>query len=411
MKKHVCYMIGMALLGIGAKAEAAEIVDSVEVYFHQGLARIEHEFHSNGQRIDSLNKFVTRDSRLRLKGVKVIGSASPEGSVAINKSLSERRARAIFNSITALPDSIAEFDYIGRDWDGLRRMVRQDLQVPAQTQTLSLLDEICSRIEAGEPDDAENLQRVKELPSYNYLYQHMFPALRFSRLFVNYEPNLRGSVTSPDILPVTSTVVFDVPELALRPIAPERKPFYMALKTNMLFDAALIPNLGVEFYVGQNWSVMANWAYAWWDKNSTHRYWRYYGGDIGVRRWLGRAAERKPLTGHHLGLSAGVFTFDFEMGGRGYMGGKLGRSLWDRCLMTSALEYGYSLPVSRRLNIDFTIGVGYVGGKIVEYTPREGKYIWEKTKRVNWFGPTKAEISLVWLIGRGNVNSRKGAAL
>ena len=130
-----------------------------------------------------------------------------------------------------------------------------------------------------------------------------------------------------------------------------------------------------------------------------------------MRRWFGRAAERKPLTGHHLGLSAGVFTFDFEMGGKGYMGGKPGRTLWDRCLLTSSLEYGYSLPVSRRLNIDFTIGVGYAGGKIVEYTPQEGKYIWEKTKRVNWIGPTKAEISLVWLIGRGNVNSRKGVNL
>ncbi|MDE6536212.1 MAG: DUF3575 domain-containing protein [Muribaculaceae bacterium] len=404
-------MIGMALLGIGAKAEAAEIVDSVEVYFHQGRARIEPEFHSNGLRIDSLNEFVTRDSRLRLKGVKVIGSASPEGSVAINKNLSERRAKSIFNAIAALPDSIAEFDYIGRDWAGLRQMVEQDPQVPSRRQTLSLLNKICSQMADGEPDNAENLRRVKELPSYNYMYQRMFPALRFSRLFVNYEPALRGSVTAPGLLPVTYTVVSDTPELALLPIAPARKPFYMALKTNMLFDAALIPNLGAEFYVGRNWSVTANWAYAWWDKNSTHRYWRYYGGDIGVRRWFGRAAERKPLTGHHLGLSAGVFTFDFEMGGRGYMGGKPGRTLWDRCLMTSALEYGYSLPVSRRLNIDFSIGVGYAGGKIVEYTPREGKYIWEKTKRVNWFGPTKAEISLVWLIGRGNVNSRKGASL
>ncbi|MCD8273384.1 MAG: DUF3575 domain-containing protein, partial [Alistipes sp.] len=28
----------------------------------------------------------------------------------------------------------------------------------------------------------------------------------------------------------------------------------------------------------------------------------------------------------------------------------------------------------------------------------------------HWFGPTKAEISLVWLLGRGNYNEKKGGA-
>lgn len=401
----------MALFGIAGQAEAAEIVDSAEVFFHQGRAQIDADFRRNGERLTSLSERMDGDSRLRLKGVRVVGSASPEGSVAINRSLSQRRAEAIFKSFPSLPDSLAEFDYIGRDWTGLRQMVESDSQIPSKEETLRVIDEICATIAAGEPDNAENLTRVKALPSYEYMYRQMFPALRFSRLFVDYEPTLRGSVTPSGLLPVASIVSFTAPELELTPASPSRKPFYMALKTNMLYDAMLIPDIGAEFYLGRNWSVTANWAYAWWDNNSSHHYWRYYGGDLGVRRWFGHAAARKPLTGHHLGLSAGIVTFDFELGGKGYMGGKPGRTLWDRCLLTSAIEYGYSLPVARRLNIDFCIGVGYAGGKIVEYIPEDGKYIWEKTKKVNWFGPTKAEISLVWLIGRGNVNSRKGASL
>ena len=35
-------------------------------------------------------------------------------------------------------------------------------------------------------------------------------------------------------------------------------------------------------------------------------------------------------------------------------------------------------------------------------------YVWQATKERHWFGPTKAEISLVWLIGRGNFNKGKG---
>ena len=71
------------------------------------------------------------------------------------------------------------------------------------------------------------------------------------------------------------------------------------------------------------------------------------------------------------------------------------------------LEYGYSLPVGRRLNLDFTVGVGYWGGEYQKYLPEDGDYVWIETRQRHWFGPTKAEISLVWLLGRGNYNTKK----
>ncbi len=185
----------------------------------------------------------------------------------------------------------------------------------------------------------------------------------------------------------------------------------MALKTNMLYDALAVPNIGAEFYVGRNWSVVGNWMYAWWSKDSAHRYWRIYGGDIAVRRWFGKAAGEKPLTGHHLGLYGGVVTYDFEFGGTGYMGGIPGGTLWDRCQYVAGIEYGYSLPIARRLNIDFTIGLGYRQGKRVKYEAGQKWYVWKSTVMERWIGPTKAEVSLVWLIGRGNENARKGGSL
>ena len=90
------------------------------------------------------------------------------------------------------------------------------------------------------------------------------------------------------------------------------------------------------------------------------------------------------------------------------MGGLPGGTLWDRCNINAGIEYGYSLPIGRRLNLDFTIGIGYIGGKYYEYVPRDGHYVWQSTHRLNWVGPTKAEVSLVWLIGCDNYNRRKG---
>ena len=141
-----------------------------------------------------------------------------------------------------------------------------------------------------------------------------------------------------------------------------------------------------------------------------HWYWRIYGGEIGFRKWFGRAAKEKPLTGHHLGVYGQMFTYDFETGGRGYMGGQPGGTLWDKANYAGGVEYGYSKPVGKRLNLDFTIGLGYMGGKYHEYLPVDDCYVWQVTKQRHWFGPTKAEISLVWLLGYGNVNKGKGGA-
>ena len=88
------------------------------------------------------------------------------------------------------------------------------------------------------------------------------------------------------------------------------------------------------------------------------------------------------------------------------MGGKPGGTIYDKSNFGAGIEYGYSKPVARRLNLDFSIGVGYLGGTYYEYVPKGNCYVWQATKKRNWFGPTKAEISLVWLIGHGNVNNK-----
>lgn len=188
------------------------------------------------------------------------------------------------------------------------------------------------------------------------------------------------------------------------------RPFRMALKSNLLSDALAVPEIGAEFYVGRDISLGARWMGAWWSNDRRHRYWRIYGGDVSARYWFGRAAKAKPLTGHHAGIYAGAFTFDFEWGGKAYMGGRPGGNIFDRCMLNVGLEYGYSLPVARRFNIDFTVGIGYIGGIVEKFMPEDGYYIWDSTTRRTWIGPTKAEVSLVWLIGRDNANRGKGGS-
>lgn len=365
------------------------------------------------------------DVPLKFSSIRVTGAASPEGSVAINRRLSEQRAERIFDFFSArsnVPDSIVSFTFIGRDWKGLLEMVRDDRDVPYHDEAVSLLDEIVGGLAGGASDSEANLTRLKGLRGgipYRYMYTHLFPTLRAARLYVEYAPaepvvqpepvppSVTDSIVEPEVVPDT---IIDI-DITKTPACETCRPFYMGVKTNLLYDALALPSIGAEFYIGKGWSIVGNWTYGWWDTDKRHRYWRAYGGDIAVRKWIGRKAAEKPLTGHHIGLYAGLVTYDFEFGGTGYMGGRPGHSLWDRCNFMGGIEYGYSLPIARRLNLDFTLGIGYMGGKVVKYVPKDGIYVWQSTKHLHWVGPTKLEVSLVWLIGCDNYNRKKGGEL
>lgn len=173
------------------------------------------------------------------------------------------------------------------------------------------------------------------------------------------------------------------------------------LKTNMLYNAVATPNIGLEVSVGKVWSVDANWMYTWWSNDARHRFWRVYGGDVELRRWFSpRRDSRSLMCGHHIGVYGQMLTYDIEWGGVGYLG--------DRWSWAAGFSYGYSLPVGKHFNIDFTLGIGYLEGDYMKYQPEDGCYFWESTHRRKWFGPTKAEVALVWYIGGRNL--RKGGA-
>ena len=197
-------------------------------------------------------------------------------------------------------------------------------------------------------------------------------------------------------------------QVAVNQEALAKKPFYMAIKTNMLYDLVAVPNLGVEFYLGKGFSIAANYTHAWWSNDSKNFYWRFYGADASLRWWFGKASKVKPLQGHHIGASYQMLTYDFQLGKGGIMAGLPGGTLIDRPNHVVSLEYGYSLPIARRLNLDFAFGVGYHWGIFEEYKPIDGHQVWQATKQRRYIGPTKLEVSLVWLIGRGNYNEKKG---
>lgn len=203
---------------------------------------------------------------------------------------------------------------------------------------------------------------------------------------VHINQEMTSAPTSPSIGSVAES----------SPQVKERKPLYMAIKTNMLYDVLLVPNIGVEFYLGHNFSAVANWHCAWIGLESKGKIWRNYGGDIALRRWFGKQAKQSPLSGHHVGLYAQALTYDIHLN-------KIG-SFAEDWNWSVGVEYGYSLPIARKLNLDFTLGLGYHWGEYHKYKLVDEHKVWTATNRRYYVGPTKCEVSLVWLIGSENYN-------
>lgn len=400
-----------------------------EIYidFPVSISTLNTTYRDNAARLSEIVSFlesVKQDSTLELTEVSFCGSASPEGRFAFNMKLAENRRDALVRYMrkrVSLPDSIVSCPKGVIAWERLTELVDAS-DMPYKKEALNILRNV--------PEFTYNSKgvlidsRKSQLMRFNYgrtwfyMYKHFFPKIRnASVVLVTFREKpiakkdttvtvetKEDTITVEQVLPDTILIAQKTDTKATQFTSSPSKPFYMAIKTNMLYDVLAVPNIGVEFYLGKNWTVVGNWMYGWWDKDRSHRYWRLYGGDLAVRWWFGKVADRKPLTGHHVGLYGQTFTYDFEWGRKGYMGGKPGGTLWEKANYAAGLEYGYSLPIANRLNFDFTLGVGYWGGKYYEYVPLDEYYVWQATKKRCWFGPTKAEISLVWLLGRGNNN-------
>ena len=395
--------------------------DSLQIYFRQGKTLWAPEYMDNERR---LREFVDRFRELRrsqvmskISKIYIVSGASPEGSYALNRRLSDGRAERIRNVLKqyiSLPDSVIVTDSRGVNW--------KDLYTKVKASNMQYRDEILDIIQNTpelDPSRGYNYElRKKTLEKlhggapYKYMYKEMFPELRIFYLQIGIdweryeqaqrevakEMGLLEKEESPELV-IYDTIRVPWPEPLQIELPKQPKPWYMAVKTNMLYDALLTPNIGVEFYLGKNYTVSADWMYAWWRKHSIAWWHRTYGGDLEIRRYFGRVADEKPLQGWHVGLYGGIVTYDFDWGGRGYLG--------DRWSYGGGLSIGYSMPWKRRLNLDFTLGLGYLGGEYKEYLPIDDCYVWQCTKQRNYIGPTKIEVSLVWLIGRGNYNEGK----
>lgn len=171
----------------------------------------------------------------------------------------------------------------------------------------------------------------------------------------------------------------------------------IGIKTNLLHDIVLTPDVGIEVSVAKKFSMSVEGVYAWRSNDSRHRYWRIRGGTLEMRIWLGESHIERSLTGHHIGIYGSFHDYDFEFGGKG----------WQSPTPTygAGIGYGFAIPINKRINIDFGIKAGYSAGTIIRYRPECGEYMGQSKTFHRYVGLTGLEITLVWFPGKHNKNN------
>lgn len=187
--------------------------------------------------------------------------------------------------------------------------------------------------------------------------------------------------------------------LGILPLCANAQKFpTVQLRTNGLYYLAASPNVGLEIQTDMGVAWQFDYIGAWWNSFKTNRFWSNYAFQTEFRYYPSSRKQGLPYTGHHFGVYAQLATYDFELGGKGIMCRDLDKTFG------VGLSYGYTLPLTPRLSIDFTGGIGFVQSRYQQYIPNADNSWYSKTNSGTFRGclPTKLEVSLVWNLN--NIN-------
>ena len=149
----------------------------------------------------------------------------------------------------------------------------------------------------------------------------------------------------------------------------------VAISNNLLYDATLTPNLGLDFRVDSLWTIGVDAGLNAWDINKeTNKKWRHLLIAPNVRRWLGDVPFHKDY------IEGNLIYSQFNVGNTKMLGlysGVKNRRLQGD-LFALGGKYGYSWILARdwRIEAEAGVAVGYAWFKEYE-CPTCGTYIGE----------------------------------
>ena len=383
---------------VGRQTKELTSHDRLRIMFRVNESKYDVSYMTNKSNVEQLRIILKRAQRI--DSVMICSFASPEGPHSKNILLSELRGEEVRRVILSVANEeglLINKDKIivlpcGENWSGMRNRIAASASGGPFGPLLATID--------GDGLLGEKKQAIRNIgyAAYRLLVRDVLPSLRSSEIMICY----------PNVVETAGLHLSEkIPSVAKLNPAPSFKPqrepcirhIDVALKSNLLYDALMWTNYGVEVPLTikqQQFSLNYDHQFSWWrwGKRKYEYANRYFqmGGEI---RWWFLPTNRTQIKRDNL---CGHFT------GLYFMGGKY-EFQWRRkwCYLgefwSTGLTYGYALPVSRHLNVEFAVSAGYAPIAYRHFIPADDYsrlYVDRSDMGTHhYIGITKLSISLV----------------
>jgi len=387
----------------------------LDVFFHKNRTEIDPAYHDNARSLEAfraLLEYHLRDNATTVEDLVIRSSASPEGPYDNNVRLARERGESIgawLEGTKGLDPASITYDPIPEDWDGLAEMLTT-IDQPWRDEAIRIVSEVPQWTEENGRQVESRKDSMRALnggAAWAWLDRNVFPELRAAGGSVEcillrptaVSTTVRDTVIVQQVDTVVNvkTETILVPTAAI-PVDPFKgKKMIMAVRTNIL--AVPLANFGIEVPLGETWSVAADYYYPWlWRPlhkeglDADGRCFELQAVGVEGRYWFPNRKKwpEQRLLGHSVGLYGAVGHYDFERNFTGDQGE----------FYNVGLDYMYAAPIfNGKMHMEFELGVGYIYSPSQPYdTFVAGDKAYRRkgyTRYTRWFGPTRAQISLV----------------
>ena len=341
--------------------------ENIVLYFRFNRSLLEKDYMTNNQSFTKL-RLIMSESNIenRLDSILIKATASPDGAPYRNIQLSQERAAAVKTYLMwqyPFLDRNRIMTYAcGENWEGLKEMVMKDQHIPYRDEILQIIN-------------SDNTPQVKDSKlrllaggkAFDYLTRNILRFLRTGTASISFYHRSDSVAESVQTTPIESSqaiveieieepVSILTPESEM-PVNSYKRP--IAFKTNLLFDAATLLNIGVEIPISRRFSISGELLFPWWLWENKQHSLEILSGTLEGRYWIKPRYSKQdtslgthnPLSGWFVGVYGNMGKYDLEWDRSGYQG---------EFYLSTGLSLGYVFAVRRNLNIELSLAAGYL---------------------------------------------------
>ena len=370
--------------------------DRYALYYYHDRIDLQEDYLDNAMQMARIKDMLLHSPHI--DSIAIYAYSSPEGSPKWNNWLAVKRAEAAkaFILSNLSNDSILQPENIilhpmGENWEGLYEELYANYHLLNRDAVLRIM-----RARVSTETKKWRLQNLDGGYTYTWIIRNHMPRLRVATWICVYvqKPDFVAPVIE-DYKPDLGTISIDtlpLPELLPMPVAEKRKSTMFALKTNLLYDAVTALNAEVEVPIGKRFSVMVEDVFPWWKAgpNGNKYCLQMWTMSVEPRWWFYRKGMNDRLQGHFVAPYVMSGKYDLQ---------------WDTSICyrgygwSAGLTYGYSMPLCKWLNMEFSMSIGYLNASYQHYQPSpDYEHLYKdpvNAGRMTYVGPTKVKVSLV----------------